>query len=375
MQRFFIVAVLLTFQISFFEEGVFAQEKKENVFLHPDKFYKKFIPHFKFKKILSDSHYVKIYPNYLSASTRLLIPKIYFDLNPTGVKAEGRHASSELRTNVNTILGFAGSYRFVTVGFAVALKSNTSGFSDFAHTTYRTATINYNSPRYSLQFKFIKLGGLTDVNELNNLNSKGKYISRNDITMKEYHFEGIYNFSWRKYSYIAPIDYTQRQVKSRIGFMLKAGIYNNQLFSDTNLLSMRQRPYFEHFDSTVRMNSYSVKLAPGVGGNLVFGKRFYISAYVFVPYNLYFNRLFTFHNHLVRKETSLQLVLDGMVSLGYQSKRLYAGLRYQADSKGAKLKYISSTTVYSYIGLDMGYRFVTPKIVKKIYKKTMPPGM
>ncbi len=215
---------------------------------------------------------------------------------------------------------------------------------------------------------------MTDVNELNRLDTTQSYTPREDITMKEFHFEGIYNFSWKKYSYIAPIDFTQRQVKSRIGFLLKAGIYNNQIFSDTNLLSMRQRKYFEEFDNITRMNGYSVKLAPGIGGNLVLIRRLYLSASVFVPYNLYFNRLFT-DRHLERKEASIQLVLDGTVSIGYQSKRLYAGLRYQVDSKGTKLKYISSTTVYSYAGLDIGYRFNTPKIVKRVYKKTMPPGM
>jgi hypothetical protein len=375
MKRIFILFFLFIFQILFFVKGLLAQEKKENVFLHPDKFYQKFFPHFKIKHVPVDSLYITAYPKYLSISVHLLDPKIYLDLDPTGSKGVGKQASSRFRTNVNTIVGFSGSYRFVTAGFAVALKTNPEKSTDYAHTKYRTATINYNSPKYSLQFKFIKLGGMTDVNELNNQDTTRKYTPRKDITMKEYRFEGIYNFGWKKYSYIAPIDFTQRQVKSRIGFLLKAGIYNNQLFSDSNLLSQRQRPYFEGFDNITKMISYSVKLAPGVGGNFVFMKRFYLSTSIFIPYNLYFLRLYTSDGHLERKEASVQFVLDGIVSVGYQSKRLYAGIRYQADSKGAKMKYVSLTTVYSYVGFDIGYRFHTPKIVKKVYKKTMPPGM
>jgi hypothetical protein len=274
---------------------------------------------------------------------------------------------------VNTILGFSASYRSVTAGFAVALKGRPGNMEGYGHTKYRTATIKYNDPRYSLQFKFIKIAGLTDINTANNLDSTKKYLVRDDITMKEYQFEGIYNFSWKRYSYVAPIDFTVRQVKSRMGLMVKAGIYNNQIFSDTNLLSARQQIYFEHFDHINRINSYAVKLAPGLGGNLVVLRQFYLSLSVFAPYNLYFIRMFT-DKKLVRNETSLQFVLDGNASIGYQSKWLYAGIRYQAETKQGKLQYFSVTTVYSYIGFDVGYRFHPPRLVKKVYKETMPPG-
>ena len=351
------------------------KEKKENVFLHPAKFYEKYFPHLKIKRTPVDSLYIKTYPNYLSVAAHGLLPKIYLDLNPIGAKGKNQDASSEFRTNVNTILGFSGSYRFITAGFAVALGENPEKNSGYTHTRYHTATIKYNTAKYILQFRYMKVKGLTDVNQLNNQDSTRKYINRPDLTMKEFHFEGIYNFSWKRYSYIAPIDFTQRQVKSRVGIMLKAGIYNNQLYGDSNILSVRQRAYFEAFNNIKKMIGYSVKLAPGLGANIVFMRQFYFSTSIFAPYNLYFNRLYNADNRLVKKEVSLQIVLDGTASLGYQSKRFYAGVRYQAESKGAKLHYISFTTVYSYIGLDVGYRFQAPHTVKKVYKKTMPPGM
>jgi hypothetical protein len=379
MQKFFTFSILFIFQTLLLTSGLYAQEKKEekkpNVFLHPPKFYKKYFPHLKIKKTLADTLYIKTYPNFLSISPHILIPQIYFDLKPLGSKGEGNNAASRFRTNINTILAFTGSYRFVTVGFALALKSNLNNLAGYAHSTYRTVTIKYNNPIYSLQFKYIKIKGMTDINEFNNQDSTRKYVTRPDIALKEYHFEGIYNLSWKKYSYTAPIDFTQRQVKSRAGIMIKAGIYYNELSGDSNLLSVRQRPYFEEFNNISKMKSYSFKFAPGMGGNLVFMRRLYLSASVFAPYNLYFNKLYNPDGRSVRNETSLQLVLDGMVSLGYQSKRFYASLRCQAESKRAKLKYFSTAMVYSYIGLDIGYRFNAPGFVKRFYKKTMPPGM
>jgi len=67
--------------------------------------------------------------------------------------------------------------------------------------------------------------------------------------------------------------------------------------------------------------------------------------------------------------------LDGKASLGYQSRRLYAGLRYEAESKAGALHSMNFTAIHSYSGIELGYRFDTPPLVKKVYKKTMPPGM
>ncbi len=366
--------VFFIFSEIFFVNIVSAQ--KENVLLHPDKFYKKFFPNLRIKnKKPFDSLYIKTYPNYLSVGTHFLLPKIYLDINSPHSNGAGGSVSSNFRTNVSDIIGFSASYRFVTAGFALALNSNIAKNEGYAHTSYHTATIKYNGPKYSLQFRYMKIVGLTDINESNNQDTSHRYINREDISIKEFQFEGIYNFGWKKYSYTAPIDYFQRQLKSRVGILLKAGVYYNQVQGDSNLLSGSQRAYFDNFDNVLEIVNYNVKVAPGVGGNLVFLRKFYLSAAVFTPYNLCFNKLYTYDEKLISNATSILITLDGVVSLGYQSKRLYAGIKYQADSKRANFGNYSVNTLYSYFGMDVGYRFIAPKILKKIYKKTMPPGM
>lgn len=345
-----------------------------SVFLHPKKFYKKYLPNLKIKRPDIDSSYIKSYPNYLTVGSRLIVPTISMDLNSNNSKEYSDHASSNFRTNVGNILAFSASYRFITAGFAVVLNSNRKDREDHAPSSYRTATIKYNGAAYSLQFKFIRLRGFTDINE-NNSDTLIRYTKREDILMKEYQFEGVYNFSWRKYSYYAPIDYTYRQLKTRIGFLMKAGVYYNQLSADSNLLTMKQRAFFNDFDDIRLIRTTSFKLAPGVGLNLMFLKRFYFSLAVFTPYNFYVYNYFTKDENLVHKGTSIAFVLDGNVSLGYQSERFYAGIRYQADSKSVTFNTVSINSLFSYIGFDLGYRFVAPNFVKKVYKQTMPPGM
>ncbi|MDB5256840.1 MAG: hypothetical protein JWM14_1535 [Chitinophagaceae bacterium] len=369
-------ALILILFIVCFHYPVFAQEEGGgiDVFLHPKKFYKKFFPHLKVKKPDIDSTYIKTYPDYLTVGSHLILPDIYLDLTSKSAINGSSGATSNWRTNIGNIIAFSASYRFITAGFAMVLSSNRKNNQDYAQSSYRTATIKYNGEAFCFQFKYIRTRGFTDVNESNS-DSLSRYTKREDLLVKEYQFEGLYNFSWKKYSYYAPIDYTHRQLKTRFGFLVKAGAYYNELSADTNLLTAKQRSFFEDFNDIRKIRTTSFKLSPGAGLNLVFFKRFYAAIAVFTPYNLYVYNYFTKDDNLVHKGASIAFVLDANVSLGYQSERLYAGLRYQFDSKHVAFNEVEMASLFSYFGIDVGYRFKAPKVVRKIYKATMPPGM
>ncbi len=349
----------------------YAQEKKENVFLHPDKFYQKYLPNLRIKYKPADSNYIKAYPkSYMIVSLHVLAPKIYVDMVPV----QASFAASKFRTNTNTITGLSFSYRHITAGFALSLLPPIGDPPDHARSYYRTATIKYKSPIYILTFRFMKIKGVTDVNAFNSPDPLKGSTPRTDVNIKEYEFEGIYNFNWKRYSYLSTIDYTESQIRSHAGFLLKVGIYNQQIYSDTNLLSMQQRTYFEDLTDMTKMISYYVKVSPGVGGKLVV-KHFYISLSVFSPVGLYTNRLYASDEQRIKAETSLLWTLDGSVNIGYQSDRFYAAARCDLDSRTTGLHNMDLTSVYNYIGIDIGYRFKAPQFIKKFYRKTMPPGM
>src|SRR5688572_8518978 len=141
------------------QDEIIKKRKHENVFLHPRKFYRKYFPHLKIKSDPPDSAYIRIYPNYLSISAYVLSPAIGMDLGPSNTHANG---ALKLRTSIGEILGFSATYRFVGAGFAFLMNSGAPS-QDYAKTRYRTATIKYNSRGYSLQFKYLRIEGLTDI--------------------------------------------------------------------------------------------------------------------------------------------------------------------------------------------------------------------
>jgi hypothetical protein len=349
----------------------FAQEEKkkennENVFLHPKKFYRKYFPNLKIKTTPTDSLYIQSYPNYLSVSTHVLSPSIRLDLSPHRPDGPG---TSKFRTNISDIVGFNVSYRFISAGFALMLNSGAQMHDNYAKSQYRTATINYSSRAWTLQYQYLRYKGLTDVNT-------DEYVRRPDIVNKEYQFQGVYNPGWRKYSYLAPSRYSQRQLKSRAGILFKTGAFYTQLSGDSTLIGSGQQQYFDgNLKDVSVIRSLSIKLAPGAGGTWVFLKRYYVSMAAFSSYDLLFYKYLTHQNEKVKGKQSFVFALDGEASIGYHSKRMYAGFRYEFERKQASLYSLRTTNLLTYLGLEFGYRFDTPRFIKKVYKETMPPGM
>lgn len=346
-------------------------KKKENVFLHPHKFYKKYFPHLKVKRDPPDSLYIKTYPNFLSVGMHVLSPAIGVNFSPDQKAPDGHDVSSTLRTNIADIIGFSGTYRYISAGFAFLLPSGMNMHSDYASTSYRTATIKYNNAATALQFRYVRIRGFTDINR-----SGVKDVTmRPDMLSKDFQFEGIRNFSWRKYSYTGPLNFAQRQVKSHRGFLLKAGVYYNQLSADSAIANPQQREYYSDFSRVNVLRSLSVRLAPGIGGNLIFFRRIYFAAAVFTSADLVFYKYLERSDEPANRRTTFVFVGDAKASLGYQTKRFYAGIRYETERRFGSLHELSMTTAYTYTGLELGYRFDAPSIVKEVYRKTMPPGM
>lgn len=341
------------------------EKKHEFILLHPKKFYRKYFPGLEIKRDPPDSTYIKVYPNYLSVSSHLLLPSIHMDILPKDTDA----GASKFRTNINDIMGFNVSYRFITAGFAFQLKSGLRHHEDYARSKYRTATIKYTSRSWSFQYRYLRFKGLTDIQSV-------PYTRRSDIANKEFEFEGLYNPGWKKYSYLSTLNFSQRQVKSRAAFLLKTGMYYTQLFGDAPLIAPEQQPYFSSFDNVNVIRTFSLRLAPGAGANVVFLRRFYANAVFFTSYDLVFYKYLNNPDEKdVKGRQTFAFILDGKASAGYQSKRFYFGARYEAERKYTAMHFIRNRALYTYIGLELGYRFNTPSVVKKFYKETMPPGM
>jgi hypothetical protein len=353
-------------------ESEVCAQKRENVFLHPRKFYRKFFPKLRIKqRALPDTLYIKTYPNLLSVRMHLLSPSIAVSIRPGDVSKSASDQSSNFKSNIGDIIGFTANYRFISAGFAFLLKSGLHSPSGYALSKYRTATIRYASNSYMLQYKYLRSSGFTDINHSS---LKERFIQRPDMTNKEFQFEGLYNFDWKKYSYIAPFSFSHRQAKSRAGLLLKAGVYYTEISGDSALINRDQEKYYQSFVDIQAFRTFSIKVAPGAGATFVL-KNYYLSVAAFPSCDLYFYKFINAEDRKVNTATTFVLTADFKANVGYQTKRFYAGVKYDVERRDAFVRVLNSRITYSYVGLEFGYRFRAPRVVKKIYKETMPPGM
>ncbi len=373
--KFLLLICFLSLIATISETYAQENEKHEHVLLHPQKFYRKYFPNLKIKKDRPDSTFIKEYRDYLSVGAHILSPAIGIDIKKPVSENNGYDPSSKFRTSISDILGFSVNYRYVGFSFAFLLKSGMNSRVDYAPSRYKTATIKYNNGATSLQFKYIRIRGFTDINQRDGADPNPMLTQREDIVSKDFQFEGLRNFRWRKYSYVAPITFAQRQVKSSAGFLLKGGVYYHQLSGDSSLLSPRQQEFYNDMTGVTSLRSLTVRVAPGVGGTLVILRRVYLSAVAFTSYDLYFYKYLTGPEEKVKGRHAFIFLFDNKISLGYHAERFYAGLRFETELRQGPLYNLDLQTAYSYTGIELGYRFDAPKVVKKIYKKTMPPGM
>jgi hypothetical protein len=314
-----------------------------------------------------DSLFIKKYPNYLSTGTQLLMPSFYINLL-------SRHTDKAIkfRTNIDDVVGFHVSYRYVSAGFAFLSKPLMRQRPGYGPTSYHTATINYNGTLYSFQFKYVKPLGMTDIN---NPAYPGRYTTRSDLSLKEYYFIGLYNISWRKYSYHAPLDFSERQVKSRGGVLLKTGVHYSEFLGDSSLTGTGNEADFSNFSGMRGIRRFSVQVSPGLGGTHVIARRFYIAAALFFSNDLYFYRYINTDGKPTGKRERYVVGIDGYASTGFQSKRFYAGIKYEITGRQAMLRDVQLNSFVTYTGVTLGYRFDAPAAIRRFYKKTMPPGM
>ena len=344
--------------------------QKENVFLHPKLFYKKFFPKLKIKPDAYDTLYIKSHPNYLSVSVHVLSPSIKLKITSSPVSSGG---TTSFRTNIPDIAGLSVSYRFISAGFAFLLNTGMQANKDYAPSAYRTATIRYTARGNYFQYKYVRFKGLTDVSPATKVSFP--YVKRPDIVSKEFQFEGLHNPNWKKYLYTGAFTFSERQLKSYGGFLLKGGVYFTEIKGDSALIAPNKQEYYHNFSQVRIIRSIAFRFSPGVGGNFVFHKRYCVSIAVFPSLDLYFYKYLERPDEKAKGNDALVFGLSPKASFGYQSKRLYAGIRYESEWKNADLRSIHTKTVSTYLGIEFGYRFNTPSIVRKVYKDTMPPGM
>lgn len=315
-----------------------------------------------------DSNYIARYPDVFTVGLFMASPVMQLTIRPVDENLDKYR--SEFRGNFSDLLGFSLSYKKLSLSLGFKSPFNNPNSEEKGKTVSTGIGVQFRKPKYNLSAEYRQYTGYYDNNSPNYVPITDSVLVRPDVQYKNIGVNGIYNFSWRKYSLNAPITYNDRQLKSRIGLLAKGGInYTTISSSDSTLLSSVQTNEFKSFDDVRAINALLFKLGPGLGVTLVLIKRFYLAV------NGYAMANFINYTYQVQGSddkdwsTSMNFYTETNIGFGYNSKRLFAGFSINGDINLMRIRDAAVRTYFATTLITVGYRFDPPKILKKEYKK------
>ena len=319
-----------------------------------------------------DTNYIMSYPQLLTFGVFTATPVMEVSIKPTDKNISSY--GSDFLGNFSNILGFTFAYRNVAIslGFKTPVgpgKDDRKGNS--AHTNL---IAKIKKPWLSIIVDYRRYTGYYDNNVAGYADESSQhfYYVRPDIRFKNIGANGVYNFSWKKYSYNAPLTFSERQLRTRIGFLVKAGLnYMNIRSSDSTILSRTQTSIFTSFDDIKSINAVLLKAGPGAGINLVLFKRFYFALNYFLMGNFIEYTYATEANSASRWQGNTNFYTETATCFGYNSKRLFMGITINGDINIMNVQKASIKTNFASAGITLGYRFNAPEFFSKAWNKTL----
>ena len=317
-----------------------------------------------------DTNFIMTYPRLISLGVYTASPLMQIVVDPVNDSYD--KYKSDFKGNFSDLLGFTFSYRSIYIHYAFKTPFGPSEDSRKGRSASTGITLRIRKPRITLAAEYRRYEGYYDSNAYSYVSedSLNNHYVRADLNYKNIGVNGIYNFSWRKFSYNAPLTFMDRQLKSRIGFLVKGGAnYTTIYSSDSTILSTAQTDNFDSFYGIRSIHALLFKAGPGIGVNIVLWKRFYFSMNYFIMGNFIEYQYNTQDKGNSIWYTNANIYTETATGFGYNSKRLYAGVSFNGDINIMRIKGASIKTNFASASITVGYRFNAPRFVEKGWKK------
>lgn len=319
-------------------------------------------------EVVPDSNFIARYPEVFTVGLFTASPLMQMTIKP--IDNDLDKYRSEFRGNFTDLVGFSLSYKKLSFSLGFKTPFGTPNDETKGRTVSTGINLMFRKPKYNIAAEYRQLTGYYDNNTPNYVPHTDSLLVRPDVRYKNIGVNGIYNFSWRKYSLNAPLTYHDRQLKSRIGLLLKAGVnYTTISSSDSSLLSSVQTNQFTSFDDVRAINAILAKAGPGIGITIVLFKRIYFAANGFIMGN-FINYTYQIEGSSERDwSTNANIYTETNIGFGYNSKRLFVGFSANGDLNIMRIRDASIRTYFATTLITAGYRFDPPKVLTKWYKK------
>ena len=260
------------------------------------------------------------------------------------------------KPNANGSVGFGINFFNLGLSFSVKVPSSTSKRTKYGNTDYTNIRITYNMERiginaFYLGYKGFYLSNPTDIESGWNYNLP--FPQRKDIDV---YSVGLYtHFIWSdKFSYKAAFSQTERQKKSAGSLIIMIADRFTRIKNDSTFIPLSQQANYNDINGLKNGIFNTVNVAPGYAYSFVY--KFFIFTNILAIGAGFQQQIYDMDNE-TKFKVNVPYFFNFKSSLGYNSKKYFANITYNADVNNIPIKQTNIKINYPSFEVVAGVRF------------------
>lgn len=276
------------------------------------------------KKVAHDTTYIKSYYKYLNLENSI-------GRNGLNVLV-GEIGGNKIRYTINqkTQLGYKLNWRFISFSFGVNIPLLSNNEEKFG----KTSGFNFNfatqiKRKILLDVYFLSQNSLYVKNAnslIENFDENISYPIFEHMQINYLGVDGSYLFNNKKFTFKAPLNSNERQLKSSGSFTLGGYFFYSQIKNDNGLLNDTLEIKFKELRNSENINSINMGISAGYGYNYVIKKHGLISTTGHIGFGPGISKI-EYENGIVKNKVMLSGRYKIRIVGAYMNDNISAGVR------------------------------------------------
>ncbi|TNE81094.1 MAG: DUF4421 domain-containing protein [Bacteroidetes bacterium] len=318
-----------------------------------------------------DSAYIKRFPDVITVSPYVSSSAESIQLSP-GASSQGLGTrQANYRPNLKGGYGIGFSYRIFDLALGWSQSLDSISQAVYGETNHSSFGLRMWATRKTmLEFSYKWTAGYSNLSGFgyeDTVRPADKpFPHRPDIRVRYIKLRGLYQFNPDKFSYRSAFAFSERQLKSKLGYFLSADVFFHRMKADSSIVPGAIWVDYQPYNMVHQMRIGGFGIAPGIGGTWTGGKWFLSGVLCLGADIQHFNyKLENTGSHL--KELRLSPKVDFRYAWGYNSDRWFFGFQGWSDINVFNSKGLIITSLFNRTLFSLGFRFNTPRVVDRVY--------
>ncbi|MDD2564442.1 MAG: DUF4421 family protein, partial [Salinivirgaceae bacterium] len=276
--------------------------------------------------------------------------------------------------NGRSALGFEGSYKWLSAGFSFKLPIADKSVQKYGHTESFDLQFNFNLRRVVIDLYFQVYSGfyLSNMDDYFNSWNFENHYPKTDLSVLNLGIMANYVYNYKKFSYKAALNLTERQNKSAGSFITGGYFFLNQMHSDSTIVPSFAAPYFQGILGLQKIGTVNIGFLCGYTFTFVLNDNFFINLGLTPGFGLYSINAIDRADYPINFDVHSAIILQTRFSFIYQKERFFMALIgvYGTQTSLGKSDY-SVSFGHGHTKFSVGYRFDFPDRILKYRKNKL----